>query len=255
MMRELTFVDIYNVTLYYHIALLSSTPAIDNKHNVISQLGALEEILSAGTLPKRKTYVAIGHDEEIQGYDGARFLAKRLETENVKFEFILDEGTMCVSGAIPGYKEPVALIGCAEKGYMNVELTVSGSGGHSSAPPLNEDNPMTVMSKAIIALESNHVLPHFQKNTAFRNTLEYIADKVAFPFSFIFSNFWFFGSLFKHILVRASNGAAASIRTTTVVTKIYGGDKINSIPTNVKAYVNHRVHPNDSIEEILYHDR
>lgn len=229
--------------------------AIDNKHNVVSQLGALEELLSDGTLPTRTIYVAIGHDEEIQGYDGARFLARRLQTENVKFEFILDEGTMCVSGAIPGYKEPVALIDCAEKGYMNVEITVSGSGGHSSIPPLKEDNPMKIMSKAILALESNQVPPHFEKNTAFRNTLEYISSKVAFPFSLIFSNFWCFGPLFKHVLIKASNGAAASIRTTTVVTKIHGGDKINSIPTEVKAYVNHRVHPNDSIEKILDHDR
>ena len=144
----------------------------------------------------RTTYIAIGHDEEIQGLEGANFLGRRLRTENIKFEFILDEGTMCVSGAIPGYKEPVALIGCAEKGYMNVELTVSGSGGHSSVPPLNEDNPMTIIGKAIIALESNQVQPHFQKNTAFRNTLEYIADKVSFPFNLIYSNFWLFGSFF-----------------------------------------------------------
>mmetsp|Transcript_16439 Transcript_16439/g.31146 ORF Transcript_16439/g.31146 Transcript_16439/m.31146 type:complete len:556 (-) Transcript_16439:182-1849(-) len=229
--------------------------AIDNKHNVISQLGALEEILTDGGLPMRALYIAIGHDEEIQGYDGARFLARRLKTENVKFDFILDEGTMCVSGAIPGYKEPVALIGYVEKGYMNVELTVCGKGGHSSIPPLKEDNPIKIMSKAILALESNHMPPHFTKNTAFRNTLEYIADKVSFPFNFIFSNLWFFGSVFKYILIRASNGAAASVRTTTVVTKVQGGDKINSIPTKVTAYVNHRIHPNDSIEKVLEHDR
>lgn len=229
--------------------------AIDNKHNVISQLGAVEEIVSSGSLPKRTTYVAIGHDEEIQGYNGASFIARRLTAENIKFEFILDEGTMCVAGAIPGYQEPVALIGCVEKGYMTVEISVSGSGGHSSIPPINEDSPVKVISKAIIALESNPLPPYFQKGSAFRNTLEYIADKVGFPFNIIFSNFWLFGSFFKHVLVRASNGAAASIRTTTAVTKINGGHKVSALPTEVKAYINHRIHPSDTIESVLDHDR
>ena len=39
--------------------------AIDNKHNVVAQLGALEEILSSGKLPKRTLYITCGHDEEI----------------------------------------------------------------------------------------------------------------------------------------------------------------------------------------------
>jgi len=105
--------------------------AIDNKHNVIGQLGAMEEILNSGFLPKRTVYIAMGHDEEIGGEDGAQRIAQVLEKENLNFEFILDEGTMMVSGAIPGFKEPVALVGCAEKGFMNVEITVTGPGGHS----------------------------------------------------------------------------------------------------------------------------
>jgi len=71
----------------------------------------------------------------------------------------------------------------------------------------------------------------------------------------LFSNFWLLGPLFKHLLLRASSGAAASIRTTTAVTKIYGGKKMNALPSEVKAYINHRVHPNDTFESILEYDR
>jgi len=229
--------------------------AIDNKHNVVGQLGAMEEILSSGFLPKRTTYIAMGHDEEILGTEGAQQIAKKLEEEAVTFEFILDEGTMCVAGVIPGYSEPVALIGCAEKGFMNVELTVTGKGGHSSMPPLDDDNPIKIMSKAIVKLESKPVPAHFEKGSLFRTTLEYIANKITFPFNILFSNFWLLGPLFKHLLLRASSGAAASIRTTTAVTKIYGGKKMNALPSEVKAYINHRVHPNDTFESILEYDR
>lgn len=230
--------------------------AIDNKHNVVAQLGALEEILSSGKLPKRTLYITCGHDEEIGGLEGAKRIAKLLEEDNLNFEFILDEGTMMISGAIPGYKEgPIALIGCAEKGAMNIEMTVTGPGGHSSVPPIDKDNPLKIMSKAIVAMESNPLPAHFEPNTLFRSTLEYVANKLAFPLNLICSNFWLFGPLFKSILLRASNGAAASIRTTTAVTKIHGGEKINAIPSEVKAYVNHRLHPSDSFQSVIEHDR
>lgn len=229
--------------------------AIDNKHNVVGQLGAMEEILSSGYLPKRTTYIAMGHDEEISGTEGAQQIAKKLHEEAVTFEFILDEGTMCVAGAIPGYKDPVALIGCAEKGLMNVELTVTGKGGHSSMPPIDDDNPIKIMSKAIVKLESKPIPAHFEKNSLFRTTLEYISCKIPFPFNILFSNFWLLGPLFKHLLLHASSGAAASIRTTTAVTKVYGGKKINALPSEVKAYINHRLHPNDTFESILEYDR
>ncbi len=111
------------------------------------------------------------------------------------------------------------------------------------------------MGKAIVALESNPAPAHFEEGTMFRNTMEEIAGNMSFPLNILCTNFWLFGGLFKQILLRASNGAAASVRTTTAVTKIHGGEKFNSIPSEVKAIVNHRVHPNDTAQSILEHDR
>lgn len=36
---------------------------------------------------------------------------------------------------------------------------------------------------------------------------------------------------------------------------MYGGEKLNALPSEVKAYVNHRVHPSDTFESVLEHDR
>ncbi len=118
--------------------------AIDNKHNVVGQLGAMEEILRKGDLPKRTTYISMGHDEEIQGFDGAAYIARYFKEQKIQFEFILDEGTMIISGAIPGIPkdEHIALVGCVEKGMMCVELSVKGPGGHSSIPPIDQDSPL-----------------------------------------------------------------------------------------------------------------
>ena len=111
------------------------------------------------------------------------------------------------------------------------------------------------MRKAIVALECNHVPAIFSKGTMFRNTIEDTASELSFPLNVICSNLWVFGGLFKQILLRASNCAAASIRTTTTVTKVHGGDKVNIIPSEVNAIINHQIHPNNTIESVLEHDR
>jgi len=229
--------------------------AIDNKHNVVGQLGAMEEILHTGELPKRTTYISMGHDEEISGFDGAAHIARYLQERKIKFQFILDEGTMIIAGALPGIRDHVGIVGCVEKGSIAVELTVTGPGGHSSIPSIKDDNPLKIMGKAIVALECNPVPAIFSKGTMFRNTIEDTASELSFPLNVICSNLWVFGGLFKQILLRASNGAAASIRTTTAVTKVHGGDKVNVIPSEVNAIINHRIHPNNTIESVLEHDR
>eukprot|EP00978_Attheya_sp_CCMP212_P003569 scaffold7494_cov55-Attheya_sp.AAC.1 len=230
--------------------------AIDNKHNVVGQLAAVEYLLSTNTSLERTIYIGMGHDEEIGGVDGAAHIAKYLvEKERVRLECVLDEGTMMVAGAIPGYKPHLAMIGVSEKGHMSVELSVKGPGGHASMPPIDSESPMKIMAQAIAKLESNPLPPHFERGAVFRTELEFIAEKLKFPLNLICSNFWLFGGLMKSILIRANNGAAASVRTTTAVTKIQGGTKVNTLPHEVKAYVNHRVEPSDTIESVLEYDR
>ena len=107
--------------------------AIDCKQNVIGQLAAVERILDC--VPqidlKRSIYIALGHDEEIRGYQGAAFIAKHLKNLGIRFEGIFDEGGMIISGGMPGYKSGVGMVGIAEKGNVTFELEINGPGGHS----------------------------------------------------------------------------------------------------------------------------
>ena len=49
--------------------------AIDNKHNVIAQLFAIEHLLAKGvTQLERLVFVTCGHDEEIGGDEGAKHI-------------------------------------------------------------------------------------------------------------------------------------------------------------------------------------
>jgi len=59
-----------------------------------------------------------------------------LKNQKVQLEFILDEGTMMISGALPGSTGNIALIGCSEKVNTTMELSFHGTPGHSSIPPI-----------------------------------------------------------------------------------------------------------------------
>ena len=178
-----------------------------------------------------------------------------LKNQKVQLEFILDEGTMMISGALPGSTGNIALIGCSEKGNTTIELSVHGTPGHSSIPPIKGESPTLIMSKAIIAVETHNMPVHFEVDSPFRKTLHYVTQHLNFPFNFICCHLAFFAPLLKQILLQSSNWAAASIRTTTAITKINGGTKLNVHPDKVSVCINHRVHPLDSVESIIQHHK
>jgi len=75
--------------------------------------------IRTGNRPKRTLYIALGHDEEVLGEQGAGEIAKVLEQllklNNETLDFVLDEGLMIVDGIFPGVDDPIALVSVAEK--------------------------------------------------------------------------------------------------------------------------------------------
>ena len=155
-----------------------------------------------------------------------------------------------ISGALPGSTGNIALIGCSEKGNTTIELSVHGTPGHSSIPPIKGESPTLIMSKAIIAVETHNMPVHFEVDSPFRKTLHYVTQHLNFPFNFICCHLAFFAPLLKQILLQSSNGVAASIRTTTAITKINGGTKLNVLLDKVSVCINHRVHTTTAITKI-----
>ena len=116
---------------------------LDDKGSVFALLEAAEHLLAQGFRPRRTIYLAFGHDEEIGGSAGAREIARVLGARGVRPAMVLDEGGAVVRGMIPGLDFPVAAVEVAEKGYVSVERTVEGKGGHSAAraPPTAHLDP------------------------------------------------------------------------------------------------------------------
>uniref|UniRef100_A0A669DIG3 Peptidase M20 domain containing 1, tandem duplicate 1 n=1 Tax=Oreochromis niloticus TaxID=8128 RepID=A0A669DIG3_ORENI len=108
---------------------------IDDKNSLMGILQALEYLLLKGYAPRRGFYIGLGHDEEINGLNGAMNIVRVLKQRGVQLLFVMDEGLTISDGIIPGLEGPAALIGLSEKGQAAVKLSVSVAPGHASMPP------------------------------------------------------------------------------------------------------------------------
>ncbi|CAG0883660.1 unnamed protein product [Darwinula stevensoni] len=228
--------------------------AFDDKHAVMGILEALDYFLfTKNESVKRTFYVGIGHDEEVSGRQGAAKIAEVLHNRGVKtMDFVLDEGFVVLTNALPGVQVPVALVGVSEKGYAEVSVSVDGVSGHSSMPP--KESAIGIISKAVSRLEA-YPQPHFFDSSSVEyTTLETAAPHSSFLYKLIYSNLWLFKNIVSNQFLESAS-TAATVRTTTAPTLFNAGYKINVVPSTATAYINHRVHPKQTIEDVLEYDR
>lgn len=117
----------------------------------------MELLLESGKFnPTRTVILAFGSDEETGGKVGAFNLNKWLEEKygQDSMAILVDEG----SGMIPMYGQLFAVPAVGEKGYLDVELRVETTGGHSSVPPPHTG--IGLMSLLIAELEKNPHKPY-----------------------------------------------------------------------------------------------
>jgi len=224
--------------------------SLDDKVGVTGLLEAVEALAARGFQPERTVYLAFGHDEEVGGLHGAHSVAAVLQQRGVRPAFILDEGGALVVGMVPGLAKPVALVGTAEKGFVNVVLTAESEGGHSSMPPRH--TAVGAVAAAVHALEEHPMAGRIGGAT--RASFDFLAPELPFGQRLFLANLWFFGPLVTSQFANdpASN---ARIRTTTAATMISGGVKENVLPAKAQAVVNFRILPGDTVASVLDHVR
>jgi carboxypeptidase PM20D1 len=220
--------------------------AIDVKCGVLSQLEAVEHLLSQEYVPKQDIYLAFGHDEEVGGDDGNLQIALKMRERGVRFRFVLDEGGVIVNGALPGLNEPLALVAVAEKGYATIRLSVDVEPGHSSMPPA--ETAVGILSAAVARLDQNP-LPAGMTG-AFGLMLDAVAPEMDFMPRFMLAN----RDILAPVLLQTFSQTPtlnALARTTTAVTVIHGGQHEGTLPGHAEAFVNFRLLPGDSPEFVL----
>ena len=84
--------------------------------------------------------------------------------------------------------------------------------------------------------------------------IESLAAYARFPFNIMYSNLWLFGPVINHFFGTSVMGNSL-IRTTSVPTIIRAGFKDNILPSEATVTINHRIHPSQSIAQVLQFDR
>ncbi len=223
---------------------------LDDKVNVVGLLEAVEALLRDGFEPNRTIMLAFGHDEEVGGEQGAVHIATYLADRKIAPIFVLDEGMAIVAGMLPGLDAPAGLIAIAEKGYVSLELTAQAAGGHSSTPP-----PMTAvgrLARAIARLQERPMRASISGPMA--KLFDHLAPEMPLLSRTVLANRWLFAPILRHQLA-GETGTNATLRTTIAPTMIEGGVKANVLPTEARAVINFRIHPNDSIAAVEAHVR
>ncbi|MFT6315608.1 MAG: carboxypeptidase PM20D1 [Candidatus Azotimanducaceae bacterium] len=222
--------------------------ALDDKSAVIAMLEAATLLLQQGYAPTRTIYFSFGHDEEKGGNTGAAAITEHLAQQQVQLAWSLDEGSFVFDGVLPGINKLVAPINVAEKGTVTLVVAAKGAGGHSSMPP--KQTAVGVLAAAITKLENNPMAGGLEGISL--DMLDTISRDMAFVPRMLFANRWLFGGLLEDQLSNVSTTNAV-LRTTTAPTMLTGSIKTNVLPIEATATVNFRIHPRDSVKDVIDH--
>lgn len=220
--------------------------SIDDKSTVILVMEAVERMTAEGFQPDRDIYLAFGHDEEISGKRGAQKIVAALKERDLMFDWIMDEGLAVLTGFVDFIDGPLAVVGLAEKGFLTVKLTATDIGGHSSAP--RAETAVSKIAQAVATVQSNPF--PLDIDAAGAANLKALAGAMPFFQKLAIANLWAFRPIVLSQFEKDSY-SAAQYRTTTAATVIQSGTKENILPQNAEALINFRIHPRDTIDDIV----
>jgi carboxypeptidase PM20D1 len=222
--------------------------ALDTKSSLNAIMEAVEHALKHGKVFKHDLYLAFSGDEEDLGL-GAPSIMDELKKLGVKPAMVLDEGGAIVSKMFPGVRSKAAVVGIAEKGFLNIRLIAKSSGGHASTPPKN--TPVTLLSKAVVKLNSSKVFK-LKMTTPVKALFKALAPhSTSLPIKILFANLWLFLPVVK-LIAKLSGGEFLSMfKTTQAFTLSSGSDAINVLPAEATIGINYRLRPGESSDQVI----
>lgn len=219
--------------------------SLDDKAMAAVLVDTLIRFQKSSYRPKRTVKIALTCGEETNGaFNGAEWLAAN-KRDLIDAEFALNEGGGGASDGKGHIVEQSMQVG--EKTFATYRLETRNPGGHSSVP--RPDNAIYELAHALVRIEG-HEFPvemtpttktYFQQAGAGRHDTTGAAmvalaanpaDKAA------------------EAIVNKDPELHSNLRTTCVATMLDGGHARNALAQRAGAYVNCRIFPGHSVEEI-----
>lgn len=229
--------------------------SLDCKNVLIAIMEALELLVADKDFkPVRGIVAAFGFDEEASGRRGALNIGKWLESKfgSNSIYAILDEGPGIMTDKLTG--NIVAMAATGEKGYMDVKVSLTTPGGHSSVPPdhtligimselayliesdpyqpiLSPDHPILGYLKCL-AVNTGNKLPKLARKSILRAGFDKLANSKVVQF------------------IAKDKATRYLIQTSQALDLLIGGEKANALPESVSLVINHRISIESSLLEI-----
>ena len=220
--------------------------AADDKVAVIAIMESVEKLISKNFNPKRTIYLSFGHDEEVAGRRGAKMISQWFEENHIKPALVIDEGGQIDNTHFKQLKRPVAVVATGEKGYVNIDLSIELSGGHSSMPL--KETAIDILANALVKVRSTSMPAVFTPSV--EELISRTKDGEGFLKRMVLNNLWLFRSVLASELEKTKE-TNAMIHTTLVPTIVKAGIKDNVIPSIAKATINSRILPGQTSEDVL----
>ena len=220
--------------------------AVDDKSSAIAIMEATEQMLKNNFIPERTFYLCFGHDEEIAGKRGANIISQWFKKKKINPAFVLDEGGMIDTEKFKDVQRPVAVIATGEKGFVNVDISVTIPGGHSSQP--EKETAIDILNKAILKVREKQMPPII--TAPVQSLLEKTAAEQSFAKRMAIANMWLFKSLIIGSM-EENKQTNAMVHTTLVPTIVKAGIKDNVIPSIANATFNSRILPGQTSDDVV----
>ncbi|KAJ7839141.1 hypothetical protein B0H14DRAFT_2787840 [Mycena olivaceomarginata] len=221
---------------------------VDSKNTLIATFSAVSELIASGFSPQRTVLLASGFDEEGGGVRSARVIAQKVEDRyGLDSIFaIVDEGGGVIADH---FGQTWVAPATGEKGSVNIQVSVNVPGGHSSIPPPH--TAIGILSTLVAAVEAHPPPVTLSPGNPFSTFAICLAayGTIDADLKQALSNERTWPAA-AEMLAEQSPGYAARLTTTQAVDIVRGGVKVNALPEEAHAIVNHRVAVDDSISRV-----